>query len=165
MFDAPRGPGPYGIATTPEGGVWYASLAGSHLAWIDTRSGRARLFGPPTEGQGARRVWPDSHGRLWVSEWNVGRLAAYDPGTRQWREWRLPGENPQPYAVYVDDSDLVRLSDFRANVLVRFDPAHQRFETFRMRSPGANVRQLLGRESEVWGAQSGGDRLVVAKLR
>lgn len=77
----------------------------------------------------------------------------------------FPAKIPSPDAMYVDDSDLVWLSDFRANALVRFDPAHQRFETFRMRSPGANVRQLLGRESEVWGAQSGGDRLVVAKLR
>src|SRR5918999_967182 len=40
VFDAPRGPGPYGISTTPEGNVWYASLAGSHIARIDTRTGR-----------------------------------------------------------------------------------------------------------------------------
>jgi virginiamycin B lyase len=164
VFDAPRGPGPYGIATTPEGNVWYASLAGSHVARIDTRSGRARLFEPPTEGQGARRVWSDSQGRLWVSEWNAGNVAAYDPRTKRWREWRLPGDNPQPYAVYVDDGDLVWLTDFGANALVRFDPARQRFETFPLRSAGANVRQLLGREGEVWGAESATDRLVVATL-
>jgi streptogramin lyase len=65
VFDAPRGPGPYGITTTPGGSVWYASLAGSHIARIDLRSGRARVFEPPTAGQGARRVWSDSQGRLW----------------------------------------------------------------------------------------------------
>jgi len=165
VFDAPRGPGPYGIATTPEGDVWYASLAGSHVAQIDTGSGRARLVEPPTEGQGARRVWADSRGRLWVSEWNAGKVAAYDPRTKRWREWRLPGDNPQPYAVYVDDADLVWLTDFGANALVRFDPVHEHFETFRLQAAGANVRQLLGREGgEVWGAESGTDRLVVAKL-
>jgi virginiamycin B lyase len=163
VFDAPRGPGPYGIATTPAGGVWYASLAGSHIARIDTASGRARLFEPPTKGQGARRVWSDSQGRLWVSEWNAGKLAAYNPRTKRWREWRLPGANPQPYAVYVDDADLVWVTDFGANALVRFDPTRRRFETFRLRSARANVRQLLGRAGEVWGAESGTDRLVVAK--
>lgn len=165
VFDAPRGAGPYGIATTPRGDVWYASLAGSHIARIDTRSGRAQVVEPPTEAQGARRVWPDSRGRLWVSEWNVGKVAVYDPRTRRWREWRLPGANPQPYAVYVDDADLVWLTDFGANALVRFDPARQRFDTFRLRSAGADVRQLLGRPGEVWGAQSGTDRLVVANVR
>jgi virginiamycin B lyase len=165
VFDAPRGPGPYGIATTPGGGVWYASLAGNHVARIDTRSGAARVVEPPTEAQGARRVWPDSRGRIWVSEWNAAKVAAYDPRTNRWREWRLPGDNPQPYAVYVDDADLVWLTDFGANALVRFDPARQRFETFRLRSAGADVRQLLGRRGEVWGAESGADRLVVARVR
>ena len=165
VFDAPRGPGPYGISTTPAGEVWYASLAGSHLARIELGSGRARVVEPPTKGQGARRIWPDSHGRLWVSEWNAGKLAAYNPSTKRWREWRLPGDHPQPYAVYVDDADLVWLTDFGANALVRFDPTRRRFETFRFRSAGANVRQLLGRDGRVWGAESGTDRLVVATAR
>jgi streptogramin lyase len=47
LFDAPGGPGPYGISTTRAGAVWYASLAGSHIARIDTRSGRARIVEPP----------------------------------------------------------------------------------------------------------------------
>jgi virginiamycin B lyase len=165
VFDAPRGPGPYGISTTRAGAVWYASLAGSHIARIDTRSGRARIVEPPTEGQGARRIWPDSRGRLWISEWNAGKLGVYNPRTRRWREWRLPGGDPQPYAVYVDDADLVWLSDFGANALVRFDPARRRFESFRLPQEGANIRQLLGRDGEVWGAESGTDRLVVALSR
>jgi len=165
VFDAPLGAGPYGIATTPAGTVWYASLAGSHVARIDPRSGRADVAEPPTEGQGARRIWADSRGRLWVSEWNVGKVAVYDPKGGRWREWRLPGDDPQPYAVYVDEADLVWLTDFGANALVRFDPVRERFESFRLRSPGASVRQLLGRPGELWGAESGADRLVVARSR
>jgi len=80
------------------------------------------FFEPSTRDQGARRVWPDSHGRIWVSEWNAGQVAVYDPKTQSWKEWRLPGDNPMAYAVYVDENDLVWLSDFGANILVRFDP-------------------------------------------
>ena len=165
VFDAPRGAGPYGIATTPGGAVWYASLAGSHIARIAQRSGRAHVVEPPTDGQGARRIWPDSQGRLWVSEWNAGKVGVYNPATRRWREWRLPGDSPQPYAVYVDETDLVWITDFGANALVRFDPVREKFERFRLRSPAASVRQLLGRQGEVWGAESGADRLVVARWR
>jgi virginiamycin B lyase len=86
----------------------------------------------------------------------------YNPHTRRWREWRLPGPSPQPYAVFVDQADLVWLTDFGANSLVRFDPARQRFERFRLPRQGANIRQLLGRGGAVWGAESGTDRLVVA---
>jgi virginiamycin B lyase len=161
VFRAPGGTGPYGITTTPKGQVWYASLAGSHVARINLSSGKATVFRPPTRGQGARRIWSDSRGRLWVSEWNAGKLARYDPATRRWREWRLPGP-AQPYAVYVDNRDVVWLTDFGRSAIVRFAPSTGKFTRFPLRA-GADVRQLLGRPGELWGAESGADRLVVVR--
>jgi virginiamycin B lyase len=163
IFEAPRGLGPYGISTTPDGDVYYSSLAGSYIARIDLETGAATVLEPPTPDQGARRVWSNSQGQLWVSEWNSGKLAVYDPANDRWQEWRLPGDNPLPYAVYVDEKDMVWLSDFGANALVRFDPTHESFEVFALPSQGANVRQILGRPGEVWGAESGTDRLVVIR--
>lgn len=165
VFDAPGGRGPYGIATTPSGDVYYASLAGSYVGRVDLASGAATVLELPTPGQGARRVWSDSGGRIWVSEWNAGRLASLDPVTGEWREWPLPGERPMPYAVYVDEADMIWLSDFGANALVRFDPLEEEFQSFPLPSPGANVRQILGRPGEVWGAESGTDKLVVIRTR
>jgi virginiamycin B lyase len=163
VFAAPRGLGPYGIATTPRGAVYYASLAGSYVGRIDIRTGKATVLRPPTRNQGARRVWSDSRGRIWVSEWNAGKLGMYNPAMRRWREWRLPGRSPQAYAVYVDERDVVWLTDFGANAIVRFDPRTQRFTQIRLPSAGANVRQLLGRRGELWGAESGVDKLVVVR--
>lgn len=161
VFQAPRGPGPYGISTTTNGTVYYSSLAGSYVARINLESGNSSVFEPPTADQGARRVWPDSQGRIWVSEWNAGQLTVYNPVTGEWKEWRLPGDNPMPYAVYVDGKDMVWLSDFGANALVRFNPTDEGFEVFTLPSSEANVRQILGRPGELWGAESGADKLVV----
>lgn len=165
VYDAPRGRGPYGIATTPAGAVYYASLAGSHIALIDTETGAATVIEPPTPDQGARRVWSDSKGRIWVSEWNAGQVSRYDPDSGQWRSWRLPGERPRAYAVYVDDRDVVWLSDFGANAVVRFDPVTERFVAFESPRANANVRQILGRPGEVWAPESGTDTLVVFRSR
>jgi virginiamycin B lyase len=165
VWRAPGGFGPYGITVTPRGDVYYASLAGSHIARIDVGTGKATRVEPPTRDQGARRVWSDSRGRIWVSEWNAGQLGMYEPARRRWREWKLPGAAPQAYAVYVDDRDVVWVTDFGANALVRFDPRTEGFTVYRHRTPGAAVRQLLGRRGEVWGAESGLDRLVVARTR
>ncbi len=162
-WGAPRGAGPYGITVTPGGDVYYASLAGNHIARIDRASGQATPLDPPTARQGARRVWSDSLGRIWVSEWNAGQLGLYDPATGQWREWRCPGPRPQAYAVYVDEKDKVWVSEWGQNALLRFDPTTETFESFPHPAAGADVRQILGRPGEVWGAMSGQDKLVVVR--
>jgi len=160
VWQAPRGRGPYGITTTPAGDVYYASLAGNHIARIDVETGEATVIEPPTKDQGARRVWSDSKGRIWVSYWNTGQVGMYDPGSRAWKEWKLPG-NAHAYSVWVDPADKVWLTDWSVNALVRFDPLTEKFETFPSSKPQANVRQMLGRSGEAWGAESGTDRLVM----
>src|SRR3989449_7007699 len=92
VFDAPKGPGPYGIAAAPDGTVYYASLAGSYIARLDPITGAAAVIEPPTPNQGARRVWADSKGNVWVSEWNAGQVGRYHPATNAWKEWKLPGD-------------------------------------------------------------------------
>lgn len=164
VYDAPHGVGPYGMTTTRDGAVFYASLAGSYVGRIDLDTGAARVIKPPTPGQGARRVWADSRGGVWVSEWNAGQIARYDSGTEGWQSWKVPGERPAPYAIYVDERDKIWLSDFGANAIWRFDPATEKFERFDLKERGADVRQLAGRSGEVWGAESGADRLVVLRF-
>ena len=163
VFNAPRGVGPYGITATPDGEIYYSSLAGSYLGAVDRASGEVRIIDPPTAGAGLRRAWSDSRGRIWVSEWYAGQVGVYDPRTDAWREWALPGESPQAYAVFVDDTDAVWLTDFSANAILRFDPRSETFMSFPAESQPAEVRQLLGRPGEVWGAESAADQLVVIR--
>jgi virginiamycin B lyase len=87
----------------------------------------------------------------------------YDPASGEWREWDMPGANPMPYAIYVDELDLVWITDFGSNAIVRFDPATEAFDSFEVPTPGAAVRQLLGRNGELWGAESGTDKIVVLR--
>jgi virginiamycin B lyase len=161
--EAPRGRGPYGICATPAGEVWWCSLAGSFIARIDRRTGESVLVEPPTRGQGARRVWSDSHGRIWVSEWNSGNLSMHDPAARNWRQWKLPGSDPKPYAVYVDERDVAWVSDFGGNAIVSFDPRTERFERYVFPREGAGVRQILGRPGEVWLPESGTEHISVIR--
>jgi virginiamycin B lyase len=98
---------------------------------------------------------------LWVAEWNAGQVALHDPSNGSSREWRLPGSRPQAYAVYVDEADKVWLTDWGSNSLVRFDPDNERFDSYEFPDKPADVRQLLGRPGEVWGAASAADALVV----
>ena len=143
--------------------MWWCSLAGSFIARIDRRTGESIVVEPPTRDQGARRVWSDSRGRIWVSEWNSGQLSMHDPATKSWRAWKLPGDTPRAYAVYVDERDQVWVSDFGANVTWQFDPAGERYTRHAMPRDNANVRQILGRAGEVWLPESGTEHITVIR--
>ena len=163
VFKDPDGRGPYGIDATPNGDIYYVSLAGSHLAKVDLGTGAATIIEPPTPAQGARRVWSDSKGNLWVSEWNSGNLSRYSPATGEWKVWKLPGDKPKAYAVYVDERDLVWVSDFAANAVLTFDPATEQWTSIKGSGEGANVRQILGRPGEVYLPESGTNRIMIVR--
>lgn len=165
VWDAPKGRGPYGIHATPDGVVYYTSLAGSFIARIDAKTGASTVIEPPTPRQGARRVWSDSKGELWVAEWNSGNLSRYQPRTGAWKTWKAPGDSPRVYAVYVDETDKVWASEWSEQAMLRFDPATEKFESFKSSSRGPNVRQIHGRKGEVWTPESGADKIVVYRYK
>jgi len=67
------------------------------------------------------------------------------------------------YSVYVDERDQVWLTEWSTNAIVKFDPRSEKFESFPSDRRNAQVRQMLGRPGEAWGAESGTDRLVVIR--
>ena len=50
-------------------------------------------------------------------------------------------------------------------VMLRFDPASEKFESFKSSSSRPNVRQIHGRKGEVWTPESGADKIVVYRYR
>jgi virginiamycin B lyase len=113
---------------------------------------------PPTPNQGARRVWSDSKGRIWVSEWNSGNVSVHDPADGSWKTWKLAmAPTPMPSMSMT----RIRSGSPSSHAIVRFDPLSERFNVFTSDKPDASVRQLNGRPGEVWGCETSNDRLVV----
>ena len=162
VWEAPRGRGAYGI-TPHAAGRRSGTSRSPATTWRRSRSWRpvaSAIVEPPTPNQGARRVWSDSTGRLWISEWNSGNVSIHDPRDGSWKAWKLPGQRPRAYSVWVDPSDKVWLTDFAANAIVRFDPKDASFLAFPSDRPGAKVRQMDGVAGEAWGGESGTDRII-----
>jgi virginiamycin B lyase len=75
----------------------------------------------------------------------------------------VPGGNPQPYAVYVDERDVAWVSDFGGNAVFSFDPRTEKFERYGFPRDSANVRQIHGRPGEVWLPESGTEHITVIR--
>jgi virginiamycin B lyase len=116
---------------------------------------------PDPRAGGARRIWSDSKGRLWLATWGTGELLRYSPADRSWAAYKLPGIGPRGYAVYVDDQDMVWVSDFMSNSLLRFDQATESFVAFPSDKPIAQVLQMAGKPGKAWAGEQGAGRLVL----
>lgn len=77
----------------------------------------------------------------------------------------LPGRDPHAYAIFVDERDIVWLSEWSANALVRFDRRSCKFDVLALPRAHANVRQMMGRPGEVRLSESGTDHLLRYRYR
>lgn len=91
VFKAPRGRGPYGICTAPDESVYYASLAGNHIARINTQTGKAEVIEP--------RVLSRIHGHIQQAQngprsvpWQHARSSLRSTSLRPFN-WRNPAIN------------------------------------------------------------------------
>lgn len=156
VWKSPKGRGSYGITTTPDGNVWFVSLAYSYLGLIDRKTGNVTVHEPPVPGTGIRRVWSDSKGDLWMSEWNTGFIARYSPANRKWDRWGIPGATrANLYAVYVDSKDIVWVSNWGDNKVYSFDPKTLKFTAVPGSKNGAEIRQINGVGDMVYLPESG----------
>ena len=111
------------MTTTPDGNVWFVSLANSYLGQIDRATGNVKVIEPPVPNLGTRRVWSDSKGDLWMSEWSGGQISRYSPSTGKWDAHSSPGGvKGNLYAVYVDNKDVVWVSNWADDKIYGYDP-------------------------------------------
>jgi virginiamycin B lyase len=117
---------------------------------------------PPVAGVGTRRVWSDSKGDLWISEWSGGRIARYSPATGKWDRYAIPGQDKANlYAVYVDNKDVVWVSNWADNKIWSFDPKTNKFTSVSHTKSGADVRQIAGANGSVYIPESGNASVMV----
>ncbi|AFY62634.1 streptogramin lyase [Synechococcus sp. PCC 6312] len=162
IFPAPLGYGPYGMTATPKGDVWYTSLAGNYIARINTTTFLPEVFTIPERiANGSRRIWSDSQGNIWITTWGTGALMRFNPVSKLWDSYKLPGLGPRGYSTYVDNQDKVWSSDFGTNSIHQFDPVTNSFTIFPGNKQNVQTLQMNGVGDRIWAGQQGVDQIVL----
>jgi virginiamycin B lyase len=162
VWKSPVGFGPYGITVTPQGTVWYTNFACNHIAGIDPKTYEVTVVDIPHPSTvGARRIWSDSKGKLWLATWGTGELLSYNPADKSWDAYKLPGLGPRGYSTYVDEKDIVWVTDFMSNSILRFDPSTESFIVFPSDKQVSQLLQMNGKDGKVWGGEQGASRIVL----
>jgi virginiamycin B lyase len=171
---------PYGIKVDKSGRLWIAfngpaldrpggrPISGARLASMDPETMEFRVYDLPDPESRVRRLDLASDGTVWFVNSARGRIGPLDPATGAVKEWASPsGPASHPYAIaVVDDVIWYNESNQRPDVLVRFDPKTEQFQSFPIPSGYGIVRNMfVTKEGNLLIHQSSSNRVGLVRIR
>ncbi|MSR36907.1 MAG: cytochrome C [Gemmatimonadetes bacterium] len=171
---------PYGLKVDKSGRLWIAfngpaldrpggqPVSGAMIASMDPETMEFRVYDMPDPESQVRRLDLASDGTVWFVNSARGRIGKLDPRTGAVKEWESPsGPASHPYAIaVVDDVVWYNESNQRPDVLVRFDPRTEKFQSFPIPSGFGIIRNMfVTKEGDLLIHQSSSNRFGRVKVR
>ena len=160
---------PYGMALSADGRSVFFDLFGSNkIARVDRASMAITEFPLPDGGSRPRRIAVSGDGFVWYSDYARGRVGRLDPQTGKVTEYPSPGgSQSQPYAIATLNRAVWYVeTGVQPNMLVRFDPATEKFQTWTIPSGGGVVRNMMPtRDGNLALACSGVNGVALAEIK
>ena len=135
---------PYGIVSADDGALWFCELTGGRLGRVDPKTGAITEFAPPNSDVQPRRLVAVS-GAIYFTDFGGGRLGDLTLADKKFQLWQSPsGSDSEPYGITVDSTGKIWYEESaeKANKLVRFDPATQKFTLFPTPVKNSSVRSI-----------------------
>jgi virginiamycin B lyase len=118
-------PDTYGITVDKTGNtIWFAefnSIDHQDFGMVDVDTDKITKFRPPA-GVTPRRIKLDSKGMVWIGDYFGGSLTRFDPATKDFQVFKLPGPMPTPYGIGVDHNDNIWYASMYTDVMGKLDP-------------------------------------------
>jgi len=126
---------PYGIKVDTSGALWVACSESNCIYRVDPATMAIREFKLP-QGSMVRRLAFASDGTLWYGNSGLGSVGRLDTKTGATKEWPSPsGPASDPYGFeVVNDVIWYNESGKRPDMLVRFDPKTEKFQSWPIKS-------------------------------
>lgn len=170
---------PYGLKVDSNGTLWIAfngpaldrpggqPIQGARLASMNPETMEFRVYDLPDPQSRVRRLDLASDGMVWFVNSARGRIGRLNPATGEVKEWDSPsGPTSHPYAMaIIDDVIWYNESGMRPDVLVRFDPKTEKFQSFPIPSGFGIIRNMaVTREGNLLIHQSSSNRFGLVEI-
>ena len=136
---------PYGMVFDSKGTVWFEEFGGPRLASLDPETMALKEYTLPNADTRPRRLAITSDDVLWYTDYSRGALGSFDPKTGVMKEWPSPsGPKTQPYGITALNDILWYVEgNAKPNLLVRFDPKSEKFQSWEIPTGGGVVRNMM----------------------
>jgi len=160
---------PYGMVISSKGVPIFCEFGSNKIASIDPDTLAIHEWVLPHEDSRPRRIAITPDDAVWYSDYSRGYLGRLDTNTgKVTGEWPSPsGPKSQPYGItaignivwYVESNSV-------PNMLVRFDPKTEKFQSWPIPSGGGVVRNMVHTpDGNLWMAESGVNRIGFVQVK
>jgi len=162
---------PYGIKIDAEGNPWFSCNGSNCLVKIDPATMDLTEVKLPIPATTSRRLDIAEDGMIWYVNSSQGKLGRYNPKSGAIKEWDSPsGPASHPYAIAVVDGIVwYNESGVRPDMLVRFDPKSETFQSWPINSGNVQagiVRHMRAtRDGDLLIHQSSTNRIILVPVR
>ena len=143
LFTPPtNGARPYGMAVNSKGTVFFDEFGTNKIGSIDPKTLEIHEYPLPDAASRPRRIAVTGDDIVWYTDFARGYLGRLDPATGKVIEWQSPsGPRSEPYGISAIN-DVIWYSESNAtpNMVVRFDPKTEKFQSWPIPGGGNIVR-------------------------
>jgi virginiamycin B lyase len=159
---------PYGMVITSNGVPVFDEFGSHKIGTIDPKTLAIREYVLPNPATRPRRIGISSDDTIWYTDFSRGYLGRLDLKSGEVKEWASPsGQKSQPYAITVR-KDVVWYveSNTAPNMLVRFDPKTEQFQSWGIPAGGGVVRNMVTmRDGRLGLAESALNKVAIATIQ
>jgi virginiamycin B lyase len=134
--------GSYGHAVTSKGKVVVFNFGHADVGELDPKTGEFPYYSTPTPDSAPRRGHVDAQDRVWFAEYWAGKIAMFDPETKQIKEWPLPVPYADAYDAVADKNGDVWSGGMTTDYIFRLNPATGHVTKYLMPTVNPNIRRI-----------------------
>lgn len=118
-------PDTYGITVDKTGKtIWFAEFNSrdhQDIGMVDVDTDKITKYQPPA-GVTPRRIKLDSQGMVWIGDYFGGSLVRFNPSSKEFKVFKLPGPMPTPYGMGIDHNDNIWYASMYTDVMGMLNP-------------------------------------------
>ena len=160
---------PYGMVITSKGVPIFCEFGSNKIASIDPDTLEIHEWVLPHEDSRPRRIAITPDDAVWYSDYSRGYLGRLDTKAgKVTAEWPSPsGSRSQPYGITAVGNVVWYVeSNSKPNMLVRFDPKTEKFQSWPIPGGGGVVRNMVHTpDGNLWLTESGVNRLAFVEVK
>lgn len=138
-------PDSYGIDVDQKGMIWAAqfnSRDNQDFVMVDPATNKVTHYKTP-DAKSYRRLKVDSKGMIWTADYFGGNATRFDPNTKTFKVFKLPGPLPAPYGFGIDRNDNVWYMGMYSGTVGRIDPKTGKVYEYPSPYPDSGARDMM----------------------